>query len=202
MAEMLYSGSVDDLVSLIHKCQFPSDALILAESLPQHVVDAKKRRELLLFAEFDTNWPFASYTSGRVFHRDFELRWEKNNGKLQVVYLGIERELPELEKSTLKLEPMGQLKYYVLFGKRLGNRLSTKELEQIGVPEVERDFIFAELRIPRLLHYPVKKDNRERVRLAVREYVEAPTDKKESQGKEQIIGPVVLFRFQGLETME
>lgn len=199
MEEMLCSDLVDDLDSLIHTCQFPSDALFLAESLPQRVVvGAKARRDLLCFAKFDAKIPFASYTSGRIFHRDFELRWEKNNGKLQVVYLGIERELPELEKSKLELRRLEPLKYYVLFGKRLG----PEQLKQIGAPDTERDFAFAELRIPRLLYYPVKDDNRERVRLAVCEYVEAPTDREELSDKEPITGPVVLFRFQGLETME
>jgi hypothetical protein len=197
--EILCSDLVDDLDSLIHKCQFPSDALFLAESLPQHVVvGAKARRDLLRFAQFDVKIPFATYSSGRIFHRDFELRWEKNNGKFKVVYLGIERELPELEKSGLQLKKLEPLKYYVLFGKRL----SEKELELIGIPVNERDFAFAELRIPRLLHYPVKEDNRKRVRLAVREYVEEKADIKEPSDKEPITGPVILFRFQGLETME
>ncbi len=199
MIEMLYSGLVDDFDSLVHKCQFPSDALFLAESLPQHIVlGAKARLDLLSFAKFDAKIPFASYTSGRIFHRDFELRWEKNKGKLQVIYLGIERELPELEKSKLELRRLEPLKYYVLFGKRLG----PEQLKQIGVPGTERDFAFAELRIPRLLHYPVEEDNRKRVRLAVCEYVEAPTGREGLSDKEPITGPVVLFRFQGLETME
>jgi hypothetical protein len=197
--EMLCSGPVDDLTSLIHTCQFPPDALFLAESLPQHViVGAKERRDLLRFAKFDANILFANYTSGRIFHRDFELRWRKNNGKLQVVYLGIERELPELKKCNLKLQALESLKYYVLFGKRLG----LEQLEQIGVPDTEREFAFAELRIPRLLHYPVKENKRERVRLAVREYVEERSGTKESSDKEPITGPVIFFRFQGLETME
>jgi hypothetical protein len=197
--EILCSGPVNDLTSLIHTCQFPSDALFLAESLPWHVVvGAKERRDLLRFAKFDAKIPFANYTSGRIFHPDFELRWGKNNGKLQVVYLGIERELPELDKCNLKPKPLEPLKYYVLFGKRL----RTEQLEQIGVPETERDSAFAELRIPRLLYYPVKEDKRERVRLAVREYVAERSDTKESSDKELITGPVILFRFQGLETME
>ena len=132
MEEMLCSGLVDDLNSLILKCQFPSDALFMAENLPQHVVvGAKARRDLLRFAKFDAKIPFATYTSGRIFHRDFELRWEKNNGKFKVVYLGIDRELPELKQSTLRLRPLEPLKYYVLFGKRL----SEKELDLIGIPE-------------------------------------------------------------------
>lgn len=189
MTEMLCTSPVDDITTLIKECQFPPEALFLAERLPQQViVDAKERRDLLRFTYFATNIPFVSYTSGRIFQQDYELRWEKNNGKTQVVYLGVERHLPgKWEMHTLdelQLKQREQPKYYYLFGERLRQ----EQLEQIGKPAVKGDF--AELRIPRLLRYPVQLNARRRVRLAVCEYVRETT------------GDVELFRFQGLEAVE
>src|SRR5258708_5892911 len=70
--DMLCAGPVDDLEKLIADCQFPQDALFLVEMLPQRVIaGSKERLDLLRFAYFDTKIRFASYASGRIFHRDF-----------------------------------------------------------------------------------------------------------------------------------
>ncbi len=184
MKEILRAGSVDDIAQLIADCQFPAEALFLAEMLPRHViVKPEERQDLLRFTRFDTRIPFTQYTSGRIFHQDFELRWEKNDDKTQVVYLGAERHLPELEECELELEKRPEPKYYYLFGERLAQ----KELEKIGKPALQGDF--AEVRIPRLLRYPAPK-GAQRVRLGVCEYVQETT------------GKVGLFRFQSLEAAE
>src|SRR5437588_400776 len=120
MTEMLCVGSVDDIGRLITECQFPSEALFLAEMFPQHViVKAEERQDLLLFAHFDSRMPFAQYTSGRIFHQDFELRWESNDGKIQVIYLGVKCSLPALEQRELTLKKRAKPRYYYLFGERL-----------------------------------------------------------------------------------
>ena len=185
MDEMLCTGSVDDIAALIDACQFPSDALFLAEAVPQHVVTAaKERQDLLRFTHFDAEIPFAKYTSGRIFHPDFELRWQKYDGKTEVVYLGTKRDMPLLKKD-LKLKKSDKPKYYFLFGERL----RPEELDLIGVPAEEREFAFAEVRIPRLLLYPAPQNAR-RVQLVVREYLDEET------------GEVNLFRFESLKEAE
>lgn len=198
MEEMLYAGPVDDITALIAACKFTPDALFLAEILPPHVVvSAKERQDLLCFAYFDAEIPFAKYTSGRIFHQDFELRWQKNEGETDVVYLGTERDLPWLEPmSGSGLDPSRrnlninlksfQRRHYYLFGERL----KPGDLDKIGVPAEERDFAFAEVRIPRLLLYRPAPQNARRVRLVVREYL----DEKTSEVK--------LFRFESLKEAE
>jgi hypothetical protein len=186
MEEMLYAGPVDDITALIAACKFTSDALFLAEILPPHVVvSAKERQDLLCFAYFDAEIPFAKYTSGRIFHQDFELRWQKNEGETDAVYLGTKRDIPLLKKD-LKLKKSDKPKYYYLFGERL----KPGDLDKIGVPAEERDFAFAEVRIPRLLLYRPAPQNARRVRLVVREYLDEETSE------------VKLFRFESLKEAE
>jgi hypothetical protein len=184
MTEMVYTGVVDDLNGLIAGCKFPEKALFLAERLPKHVVEKieEERQELLCFTFFDPNIPFAGYTCGRIFHRDFELRWEQIDDKaVRVVYVGVERSIEPLQvKRDLKLKRNSDIKYYYLFGKRL----EPEELELIGKPATREDF--AEVRIPRLLRYPAP-ENAKRVCIGVCEYVQETT------------GKVELFRFQSLE---
>jgi len=185
MTEKVYTGIVHDLAGLIADCKFQSvdGVLFLAEKLPQYVVEkAEERQELLRFTYYDAAIPFADYTSGRIFHHDFELHWEQADGKgVRVVYIGEERNIEPLKvKSGLKLKKNSEPKYYYLFGKRL----EPDELELIGKPATGGDF--AEVRIPRLLRYPAPTDAK-RVCIGVCEYVQETT------------GKVELFRFQSLE---
>lgn len=194
--EMLCVSSVDDITALITACNFPPEALFLAEMLPRHVISADERQDLLRFTYFDADLPFASYTSGRIFHQDFELRWEKNDDKTQVVYVGTKRDLPMLEvtfnldlntprkKSIPDLRTFRRRHYYLF-----GERLREGDLDKIGVPGEQRNFAFAEVRIPRLLLYPIQQNER-RARLVVREYLDEET------------GEVKLFRFESLEAAE
>ncbi len=196
--EILCAGPVEDIDALIAACKFPPDALFLVEMLPQHVVvKPKERQDLLRFAYFDGKIRFSMYTSGRIFHPEFELRWQKNDGKIQVVYVGTKRDLPSLEVmsdadlETSRRESVPDLRtfrrrHYYLFGERL----RTGDLDKIGVPLEERDFAFAEVRIPRLLLYYPAPQNAQRVRLVVREYLDEGTDE------------VKLFRFERLEPAE
>jgi len=188
---MVCADYVDDIAALIAQCVFPSGALFLVEMLPQHVVvGSSERKNLLRFANFDASIPFAmfaAYTSGRIFHPDFELRWEKQGDRTQVIYIGMEEYRPPVSMDVhhLDLKENDSLKYYYLFGERL----RPEHLERIGVPHEEREYAFAEVRIPRLLLYPAPQGAR-RVRLAVREYVQEVTEKVE------------LYRFHSLEAAE
>ncbi len=181
--EKVYIGAVGDITRLLAETHFPDDAYFVGEQQPQHVISRPKERQaLLLFAQYNRALPFADYTAGRIFHQDFELRWEREDGETRVVYVGTEQYHPASLEFARNVE-MQKPVYYYLFGERL----RPNELERIGPPAQEGDF--AEVRIPRLLHYPVQSQGR-RVLLAV------------SQSLDPDNGSVTLFRFQGIEARE
>ncbi len=180
-AEMLCTGVVDDIIRVIDECHVPDDAFFLAVQLPLHVVvTPEQRQDLLLFVPFAANLPVANYMSGRVFHRDFELRWEKEDGKLRAVYLGIQKYCPSSLKFVQNVT-MQSPKYYYLFGERI----QQVDRQKIGKPVREGDF--AEVRIPRLLRYPPVLEDARRVLVAVCESIDQQT------------GQVDQYRFQGIK---
>jgi hypothetical protein len=189
MEEVLYAGSitVGDFPRLIADCGFSSTAFALIARLPERVITrARERHDLVRFTYFDRSIPFTDYTSGRIFDEQAELRWEKQGNSMQVVYLGSKgreqillnyglRESHEL----VKLNPTGEKKIFLF-----GERIAPEDAEKMGGTASPGDF--AEVRIPRLLHYPVSQDKQRYVRLVVREYCD-------EQNR------VVLFRFQDLK---
>ena len=132
--EILYTGLVDDIAALVGTFKFSPKACVLVESMPQHVV--KERQNLLQLVRLN-NIPdpaeLTNFTSGRVFDRDFELRWERVSGKTQVVFLGTKavyqdtlRDVPELIQDEATLQYLdSHPRYYYLFG-LLSNFLPTK----------------------------------------------------------------------------
>lgn len=191
MEDTLYSSdSVENIATLIAECQFPQDAYVLVEMLPQHIVDKQERQSLLSFARLSDGIDLARYTSGRVFDQHAELRWEKiAEGKYRVVYLGAKREIRGLKKDENDLQQLASLesakeaKYYYLFGEYL----DANKLKNMGIEPDEG--YYAEVRIPRLLRYPAPA-GAQRVQLKVLEYLDRDTSE------------VKLFRFQGLKAAE
>ena len=197
--EILYTGSVDDIATLVATFKFSPKACVLVESMPQHVV--KERQNLLQLVRLN-NIPdpaeLTNFTSGRVFDRDFELRWERVSGKIQVVFLGTKtvyqdtlHAIPELRQDKKALQNLtSHSRYYYLFGLLL----DADDRERMGIQAVEGEEYYAEVRIPRLLRYPdLKPDSSQkaqRVQLAVEEYTDKST------------GQVKLFRFSGLKPAE
>ncbi len=191
MSEVLYAGQVDstNFTQLIADCHFSPDAKVLAEQMPEHVVaSAKERQNLLIFEVFDGNIPFVQYTSGRIFQKDLELRWERQHDKIRIVYLGPEHAPATQVMRDYRLKNFAEpdklakeFKSYFLFGERL----DADDIQKIGKSAQVGDF--AELRIPRILRYPpVQPDTSSRVQLQVCEYVNKET------------GQVEFFRFQDL----
>jgi CRISPR-associated protein (TIGR03984 family) len=189
MEEALYAGpvTVKDFPQLVKDCKFSDDAFVLVEQLPARVVEPDEQKSLLRFESFDPDFPFANYTSGRVFDTQAELRWEKRGETMQAVYLGANKPARDLLKYGLhNKDELAVLKHagereYVLFGERL----RSDDLEKIGPAAQTGDF--AEVRIPRILRYPVPQDEQPYARLTVREYL----DEQNS---------IVLFRFQNLKS--
>src|SRR6266852_2937085 len=194
MAEILYTGLVaaEEVQQVVAHCHFTQDALFLAEQIATHfITKPQERLDLLRFTYFKSSPSCIEYTSGRIFQEDRELRWEKQEDKWRVVYLGQAENDAELQEYKLRkneefssLTKRTELKYYYLFGERL----RPDDLKKLG--KVAQPGDFAVVRIPRILRYPVRQNNRRYVRLAVCEYLEAAT------------GRVALFRFQCLETVE
>ena len=184
--EMVYAGSVVDITKFIQKCSFLSGAagpLILLERQPHNIVGKEDRQNLLLFAEYPCKLAhlISEYTAGRIFHEEFELRWEKITRGVQVVYIGKQQTLPLLTEGTDVLKNCARVNSsYYLFGKRLDD----KAWENIGQPAQKGDF--AEVRIPRLLRYPVKEKGEDYVKLNVYEYRHKVTKER------------ILFRFRSL----
>jgi hypothetical protein len=189
VTDKIYAKPVEDIDALIASYHFSSDAYVLVEQLPVNVVlKPEERQNLLLFKRFGEIEPetrLSNYTSGRIFTPEYELRWERQDGKFQVVYVGQERSqlLPEAE-TEINTTSFRTTHYY-LFGRRLDDN----DVAKIGPPAEIGDF--AELRIPRLLRYPELPNapRAQRLRLAVREYIDET-------------GQVQLFRFLDLEVGE
>ncbi len=192
MVEVLYSGRVDgvklsQLLTVCQQAEISEEALLLAEQVPTHVVSARERQNLLRFETYRAGIDIVAYTSGRVFQKNFELRWERQGDLFRVVYLGAEHikdilqryDLKENEKFWRLLEDKKlerKEKSYYLFGERLEG---SEQRERAGIE-------FAELRIPRVLYYPVQ-GSPQRVQLVVYEYVCLET------------GQIEYFRFQALQ---
>ena len=169
-----------ELAQLLEQCTFLHEGTFLGEDFPLHLVNEEERERLIRFIRFDASLPYemyAQYTSGRIFHPDFELRWQPEADKVRVLYIGTEQKMPFLEiPDHPELEKRAELQAYYLFGERL----KTSRTVNIGKPVSNEDF--AEARIPRLLHYPVGGGKRY-VQLFVQEYLDRAT------------GRVVLYRF-------
>src|SRR5258706_10770388 len=109
--ETLYTGPVTDIAALVEVCHFPPESYVLVERQPKTIIGEHERPDLLRFVRLEDGINIASYTSGRVFHRDFELRWEQDTATGQqtsVVYLGVDRELPGLKRRGGVEEAEGQ----------------------------------------------------------------------------------------------
>ena len=101
-----------DITTLIAQCAFlPADAYVLLEELPQRMLDGRRdRQELLRFARYGNikKDQIRRATSGRIFNREFELRWERDAGATSVMYLGEAREVAGLTKDDGKLENLSE----------------------------------------------------------------------------------------------
>jgi hypothetical protein len=180
--ELLLAGTIpgEDFVSFIQAYTgniFPdSPALALLENQPRYVVRPQERQNLLQFAAFNSALDFTSYTtytSGRIFHAQSELRWERQHAHMHVVFTGARTYRPGLKDAEeIALDDCEKVpRAFFLFGKRLDDR----QIARIGPVAQSGDFV--EVRIPRLLRYPQLPTiaDAERVQLAMYEYVDPTT---------------------------
>ena len=197
--EILYTGSVDDIAALVAAFEFPAEAYVLVESMPQHLVkDRQNLLRLVKLSALNDLTELVDFTSGRIFDQGFELRWDRASGKTEVVFLGAKTAyqdtllvMPGLSPDAGALQNLAaHSRYYYLFGQLL----DVGDRQHMGLPAIKGEEYYAEVRIPRLLRYPdLNPDSpqkAQRVQLAVREYSDKNT------------GQVKLFRFSGLRPAE
>lgn len=197
MPEVLYTGQFSGpvLTHLITACAFQKEAYFLGEQLPTHMVRDDERQNLLCFTLYSSKIPFDNYTTGRVFQKDRELRWEREGNQFLVVYLGSEQNAKVLQNYACKEQTklaerinrseLVQKKYF-LFGKFLD------KLRR----ETEDSKPYAEARIARILYYPLtqkatdKTQPATRVGINVAEYIDSES------------GQIFAYRFQSLAAMD
>ncbi len=181
--ELLLAGIIqgEDFASFIqaynsnipHNTSLDTPTLMLLEEQPRRVIQQHARQDLLHFAFFDPTFDFTPYTSGRIFHALGELRWERQDTNIQVVYTGSRKYKPVLKDAskTMLDAYIPRDREYFLFGKRL----EQQQLDRIGSAAQAGDF--AEVRIPRLLRYPQLPTlaDAERVHLVICEYIDPDT---------------------------
>jgi hypothetical protein len=157
--------------------------LVIVEQVPAGWLDAEARARGLRFEHFVAGQQIDPQTRGRIFGETFECRWEPGEGggtTVRVRYVGVPVQVEGLTPPAGIDLPalMTRNVRYDLWGERVD--------DPAIVGEPSDALVYAELRVPRLLRYPVNGRPR-RVRLRVREYIDPMT------------GRVALSRFCGLD---
>lgn len=143
MVEIILTCPTVALAETLASLSVPSDAVLFMESLQSRWLDESEVADGIRLSTYDAGNKIGSAVRGRVFCDRWELRWEKS----KAVYTGESRDLagftsgPDISSCT-RVE---QSCY--LWGKRDGDR-------------------FIELRIPRVLTYPVASGERVKLRVA------------------------------------
>lgn len=116
-----------------------------------------------------SDWKLNNYPSGWIFDTTGELKWQKVEESLQIVYTG---ERLQESKMTSQVVPLNnsdftrQEKRVYLWGKKVAKEQLRNEM---GFDEHEE--VFVELQIPQYLKYPVvPQGKKNRVQILVREF--------------------------------
>jgi hypothetical protein len=184
--DVILCASLDRVTSVVGDLEWPDPSYMYLERLPDVWLDEAGRQDGLRFETLELTTLFNNWERGRIFCKLFELRWEKMDGEFQLVYIGPPIELTGFEPASQQeidlANTSSQSHSYFLWG----SRLDDKKLKTVGASKEPGAEIFVEMRVPRLLKYPVS-DQAERVKLTACEYTNPNT------------GDIVYYRFQGLE---
>lgn len=192
--EVLSTGLVTDLNAFVSSCTFPQGSFVLLEEVPSRVLTSRKDREKLVrFVQLSDQVDLSKATSGRIFQTGFELRWQRETPwiptrpSIRVVYVGDAATLPAqlapgqpLRTWRAGLQALKPRPYYLF-----GTLLNEEQVKTMGLPTDQH--MYAEVRVPRLLCYPLQA---QQVQLVVQEYSDKST------------GRVQLLRFAGLKAAE
>ena len=170
MTEQICWGTTDQLLPIVQALNCPSESLMILERVPSTFLPDDERQKGICLRKYDKDESFEAWEYGRIFHNNFELRWEKQSEAFTITYIGQPKKLPMPNTKSLSDFETHDESYYLW-----GEKLTTANL-------------FLELQIPRLLHYPVSNRNeKSRVRLSARHYLSTK------------IGTLEFFRFLQLE---
>jgi hypothetical protein len=151
MSECILSCSAVNLADTLAK--LPPASWMFLERIPTNWLEPAERDNGIQLTKFDANTDWTQWQRGRVFCKDWELRWEGSHA----VYTGPEVQLPGFRKEPVDLAAAERREQedpkYLLWGRRDGGR-------------------FIELQVARVLKYPVAFD---RVHLVVAEWLDPYT---------------------------
>ena len=181
MSEIIQCAKLDDLSATVSTLTWPEVSYMYLERVPNSWLIAPHPDETLRLAHFDATTSFNEWERGRLFCADFELRWQKQDGAFQTVYVGQDIELPAFERADeLKWQKTRPNCHYLW-----GSRVSNQKLKTIGAKREAGSEVFVALRIPRILRYPVSAKAKH-VKLVIREYIDSSER-------------VIYHRFEGLK---
>ena len=181
MTEQLCWGTTEELLKIVSELIYPPDALMMLEHVPTAFLSDDERENGICLRKYTPDENLEAWERGRIFHKDFELRWEKHNTSFVIVYIG---ELKTLTLPHIKL--LSNVESYDVSYYLWGERMTADTLKSIDQPDTEN--LFLELQIPRLLSYPVSnQQDKPRVKLSARHYLNSET------------GTLEFYRFRYLE---
>lgn len=150
-------GSVADVATAI---PWATPAWMYLERAPQRYLNPQAAANALRFEPLDSDVSFDEWERGRIFDVRQELRWELSEGEFHIVYCG---DAPPAALDELMLELVGTREpAYFLWGQQV----QPQDRPTLRLGRAESAFV--ELRIPRVLRYPVPASTR-RVRVKLRE---------------------------------
>lgn len=165
MTEQICWGTTVELHPIVQTLDCPAESLMMLERVPRNFFSDDEREKGICLRKYKASENFETWERGRIFHNDFELRWEKQDGAFVVVYIGEPKAL-SMPNTKLLSDFETQDDYYYLWGQKM----TADDLKRIEQPETAN--LFLELQIPRLLCYPVSNRNGKfRVKLSARHYL-------------------------------
>ena len=183
MTEQICWETTENLLPIVQALNCPSGALMMLERVPNTFLPNDERQKGICLRKYDKDENFETWEYGRIFHNDFELRWEKHDGVFVAVYIGKLKALPMPNTKSLSDFEIQDDSYYLW-----GEKMTVDTLKLINQSEIAN--LFLELQIPRLLCYPVSNRNEKvRVKIAARQYLNSET------------GTLEFYRFRHLEEL-
>ena len=181
MTEQLCWGTTEELLEIVCTLTYPPEALMMLERVPTTFLSDGERENSICLQKYNADENLEAWERGRIFHSDFELRWEKHNAGFVIVYIGEPKTLTLPHIKSLSDFEFNDVSYYLW-----GEKMTADTLKLIDQPDTEN--LFLELQIPRLLSYPVSNQHEKlRVKLTTRHYLNSET------------GTLEFYRFRHLE---
>ena len=181
MTEQICWGTTEKLIPIVQALECPTESLMMLERVPNTFLSDDERQEGICLQKYDASENFEAWEHGRIFHNDFELRWEREGEIFVIVYTGEQKKFPVPHTKLLSEFEVQDESYYLW-----GEKMTVDALKRIDQPATTN--LFLELQIPQLLRYPVSNRNEKfRVKLSVRHYLNSET------------GTLEFYRFRHLE---